>query len=200
MTMNLQRLLPAAVLAPALAMAAVDVRIEGPDQLVLVGPSNLGNTNITRAKVDTRDLGPGRLQGLLAPAIASAVEQCNANDIRAITLHAAHERDRVGETNTRFGGLGIYANLASNDRNSEGNWFVAPFFAFEGSVTTTAGTTERFELFDVNRIMLSATDRTTQEDFFRSRTQDVEASLAKFVATSVPKAAKAALSSHCRAR
>jgi hypothetical protein len=197
---KLQRLLLAAVLAPALAMAAVDVRIEGPDQLVLVGPSNLGNTNITRAKVDTRDLGPGRLQGLLAPLIASAVEQCNANDIHAITLHAAHERDRIGETNTRFGGLGIYANLASNDRSSQGNWFVAPFFAFEGKVTTTAGATESIELFDVNRIMLSATDRTTQEDFFGSRTQDVEASLAKFVATGVPKAVKAALSSHCRTR
>jgi hypothetical protein len=140
------------------------------------------------------------LQALVAPVIAAALEQCDAPEVRAITLHAAHERDRIGETNTRFGGLGIYANLASNDRHSEGNWFVAPFFAFEGSVTTTSGTTEPIALFEVNRIMLSATDRTTQEDFFASPTQGVEASLAKFVASSVPKAVKAALSSHCRSR
>ena len=198
--MIFQRVMLAFVLAPALALAAVEVEFEGPDRLTLVGPSNLGNTNITRARIDMRELAPGRFKALLAPLISSAVEQCNAGDIRAITLHAAHERDRIGETNTRFGGLGIYANLASNDRSSQGNWFVAPFFAFEGSVTTTSGTTEPIALFEVNRIMLNATDRTTQEDFFRSRTQDVEASLSKFVAASVPKAVKAALSSHCRAR
>jgi hypothetical protein len=184
-------------LVQAAAAADLEVTLEGPDQILLVAPANLANTNFNRATVDARDLAPGRLKQLLAPIIASTLEACKASDVRAITLRATSAPDRIGGTTTRFGGLGIYANLPSNDRSSQGNWFLAPFFSFEGSVTTAAGSTEPIELFDVNKIFLQ-NDRTAQEDFFKYRTQDVEASLAKFAAASLPKALRSALSSHCK--
>ena len=182
----------------ASAQTAAEINIEGPDQLVLVGPSNLANTNFNRATIVLRDLDAGRLKQLLAPIITASLEACKATDIRMITLRAGTSPDRIGGTTSRYGGLGIYANLASHDRNSQGNWFIAPFFFFEGSVTTTSGSTEQVELFEVNRIFLQQNDPTTQEDFFKARTQDVEASLAKFATASLPSAVKKALSSHCQ--
>ncbi|HEX4332981.1 MAG TPA: hypothetical protein VH040_12630 [Usitatibacter sp.] len=187
-------------LTSSAARAEVAVTVEGPDQLLLVGPSNLSNTNFNRARVVTRDLPPGRLKEIVAPIVAAAVAECGATGIKAISLHASDATDKIGETNTRYGGLGIYANLASNDRNSQGNWFVAPFFLFEGSVMTDSGAAEPIELVSANRIYLQSTDRTTQEEFFGSRTADVEASLKKFVAAGLPQALRTALSSHCGQR
>ncbi|HXF80559.1 MAG TPA: hypothetical protein VN598_16955 [Usitatibacter sp.] len=187
-------------LAPITARAAVAVTVEGRDQLVLVGPSNISNTNLNRARIDRRDLEPGSLGELMAPLIVSSLDACGASGIKAVGLHPSEVKDRIGETNSRYGGLGIYANLASDDRNSQGNWFIAPFFAFEGTVTMDDGTAEPIELFNVNRILLASSDRTTQEDFFRARTVDVEESLKKFLAASLPQAVRAALSAHCAQR
>jgi hypothetical protein len=187
-------------LASPSVRADVSVTVEGRDQLILVGPSNLSNTNFNRAKVVVKELEPGGLKALLAPVIVSSLAECGASGIKAITLHASEAKDRIGETTTRYGGLGIYANLASNDRTSQGNWFIAPFFSFEGSVTADDGTTQPIELAYMNRIFLLSTDRTTQEEFFGSRTVDVEASLKKFLAANLPNAVRTALSARCAQR
>lgn len=182
------------------ARADVAVTLEGHDQLVLVGPSNLSNTNLNRAKIERRDLVPGSVKELMAPLIVSSLEACGASGIKAITLHPSEATDRIGGTNSRYGGLGIYANLAANDRNSEGNWFIAPFFAFEGTVTRDDGASEPIELFFVSRMLLVSSDRTTQEDFFRLRTVDVEESLKKFLAASLPQAVRTSPSTRCAQR
>jgi len=188
-----------AFIAPAIA--APTVAIDGPDQLLLVAPANLGNTNFNRANVDHRQLAAGRLAELLAPTIQSAAEECKAADVAAITLHAQNVPDRIGGTTTRYGGLGIYVNLASADRNSAGGtWYLAPFFAFEGEITTTGGAKEPIELFGLAKVYPQASDKTTQEDFMRVSTPAVEGSLTKFVAGNLAQAVKKALASHCQVR
>jgi hypothetical protein len=189
------------LVAPAIASAAITVNVEGPDQVLLVGPSNLGNTNINRATVVPRELPSGRLKELLAPTIAAAIEQCKASDIASITLRASSVPDRIGGTSTRYGGLGIYVNLPSADRKSEGTWYVAPFFALEGEVSTSSGAREPIELFSVSRMAVTAgTDGTTQEDFFRAATPAIEASLSKYIAAALPRAVQKAVGSHCQAQ
>ena len=184
-------------LAPnAAAQASVELKLEAPEALVLVGPANLGNTNLNRATIVVRDLDDAWLSHLIEPIVRKTLAQCNAPDVRAINLRAAKSPDRIGGTTGRYGGLGIYANLPSNDRNSGGNWFIAPFLFFEGTLTTSSGATESFELFELDRIFIE-TGRTTQEEFFRSRTSDVETALSGFVANNLPKALSTALGKHC---
>jgi len=193
--------LVAACVAPAAASAAATIRVEGPDQLLLVGPAHLGNSNLNRATLVAREVAPGRLTELLAPAIASAIEECKATDVAAVTLRASSAPDRIGGTNTRYGGLGIYVNLPSTDRKSEGTWYIAPFFFFEGEVSTSSGAREPIELFDVTKMAVTpGTDGTTQEDFFRSGTPAVEASLSRYVPAALPRAVQRALGSHCQLR
>jgi hypothetical protein len=191
--------LAAATLAPAAGSAAVTVNVEGPDQLLLVGPAHTGNTNINRSKLVPREVAPGRLTQLLAPAITSAIEECKATDVTAVTLRASGAPDRIGGTTTRYGGLGIYVNLPSTDRNSDGTWYIAPFFAFEGEVSTGSGSREPIELFGVTKMNLTpGTLGTTQEDFFRSDAAAVEASLSKYIPAALPKAVQKALGAHCQ--
>ncbi len=181
--------------------APVTIKVEGPDQLLLVAPYNLGNSNLLRATLMPREVAPGRLTELLAPAIASAIEACKATDIAAVTLRASSVPDRIGGTNTRYGGLGIYVNLPSNDRKSDGTWYIAPFFSFEGEVITSSGAREPIELFEVTKMGITlGTDGTTQEDFFRASTQAVEASLSRYIPAALPRAVQKALGSHCQLR
>jgi len=188
----------ALALSPAQAAATVEFAYDGPDQLVLVSRPNQAGSNINRAALKYRELDHDRVQLLLAPAVASAIDECKPKDIKSLTLRPASVPDRIGETTTRYGGLGIFANLPSASRVSAGNWFLAPFFYLEGTVTTLGGATESIELSEVDRIMVDV-DLMTQEKFIEeARTKDLQDLMVKILGSSLPKALQKALSSHCQ--
>ena len=118
------------------------------------------------------------------------------DDVRGVVISAEPMRDRIGETFTRIGGLGLYLNLPLGSKVNIGNFYLAPFFAGKVSLVGDAGTLQSAELFEFER-MIVENPQSTQEFFLDARTADIEASLATFMKARLPAAIRRALGSRC---
>jgi hypothetical protein len=178
------------------ASAAGVFTYQGPDELTIVGRPNAAGTNVRGAHVHARALPAGRVGELLAPAVAAALQGCAMDDVRGIVISPEPMRDRIGETFTRIGGLGLYLNLPLASRVYIGNFYLAPFFAGKISLLGDAGTLQSAELFEFSRTIVE-NPQLTEEGFLDARTADIEETLAIFLKARMPAAIRKALGSRC---
>lgn len=113
-----------------IAATQVDAAAHAVDQVYLLSrPAAIGNIN--RAKIDKRELPAGRMNELLGPSIRSAAEGCAAPLKDGFSLEPIEMPDRVGFTNTRFVGAGLYVSMPDAGISKEGYAYIAPYLSFD---------------------------------------------------------------------
>jgi hypothetical protein len=186
------------LLAASGAQAAWTTTYEGENAISLVAEPNSTGSNLRRARVDVRALPEHSFTQTLAPIVDRALQDCAMDDVRAIVMKAHGSSDRIGNTSARLTGPGIYVNLPSADHvGGSGNWYIAPFYSIEVSVSGASGALESFELFEFNRIPVP-NENLTQENMMKMKDEDLEVTIVDFAKRTMPAAVRKALPRRCK--
>jgi hypothetical protein len=190
-------LVPVSLAMCAGALADLTVKYEGPDILTLVTRANTAGTNARGAAMQVRELPADRLNQVLGPIVAKALEGCAMDGVSRVAIKPAVSLDRIGGTMSRFQGLGIYVNLSLADRVTIGNWYVAPFFSIGVSLLGEADKVqESADLLEFNRVILDR-DVMSQDKFLDAKTADVEATVIAFAQARLPSSLRSAFARRC---
>ncbi|HLX24302.1 MAG TPA: hypothetical protein VKR38_13225 [Usitatibacter sp.] len=184
--------------AASSAQAAWTTAYEGENSVSLVAVPNSTGSNVRRGRVDVRQLPEGSYTQSIAPIVDSALQGCAMDDVRKVVMKAHGSSDLIGSTTTRLTGPGIYMNLPSADHvGGTGNWYFAPFYSIEVSLSGESGPLESFMLFEFERIVVP-NENVTQEAMLKLKAEDLEVTIRDFAKRTMPAALRKALPRRCK--
>ena len=183
--------------ASGTARAAWTTTYEGENTLSLVAEPNSTGSNLRRARIDVRTLPEGSYTQALGALVDKGLQGCAMDDVRKVVMKARGSPDLIGNTTTHLAGPGIYINLPSSGRAGIGNWFLAPYYSIEVSLSGENGPLESFNLFEFDSIILQG-EPMTQESFMRTKDDDLVVAIVGFARKTLPDAVKKALPKRCK--
>lgn len=129
MPRSFRRPLLAMLLALPWLAQAVPVDFPAGERLAVVSKRASTGTHLARAIVDDRTLKGGGLRKVVEAALAQPLQACTGDGSAGwrVVVKPQVMPDRIGFTNQRLEGAGLYVSLPESGYDGRGNWYLAPF-------------------------------------------------------------------------
>jgi hypothetical protein len=135
----------------------IDLQSSLPDAVKVATRMPATGTNLQRAKVDARALGPDTIASSIERAAIAAFQDCGGKVKVVASELPSH--DFIGDTSTRLSGYGLYVSTSEKGLRGSGTGFIAPYVSVRLEVSGAGlGKPRALEIFDSERIEIARSD------------------------------------------